>query len=257
MTDNLASNEGWKFYEKIYPGDCLRQGDLIGFNDDNSLRKYGLVVTADCDLEKRKHGRLITLVPIISAETVVEYYLLLEQLDRQHDNLASYARKQFNVNGDISDPIVVAELRSKIDSAQSDPSMHLPWLAAKSILNDLDKISARDFCNLMAALNLPTSKMPQKIENQIKDKGDLILLPRPSFLDNSVSIAWVRQIWQVPMRNIVLCNSEIKETLGARIARLDSPYRYRVTQVMSQVFSDIGTPDVEHDLSTVLNGVFP
>jgi hypothetical protein len=256
MVDAIAP-DGWTLYEQVLPGDRLRQGDLAAFLSDDPLRQYGLVVTADCDLANRKHGRLITLVSVISLKTALEHYLLLEQLDRQRDKLIAYTRHHFELTGDLIDPIVSADLRSRVDRASHNSDFRLPCLAAKGILNDLDTISGPDFSELMTTIGISTQNLSARIANQIRDKGDLIVLPKPSFLRDSVELAWVRQIWQLPLRQIVLRNSEVSPASGMRIARLDSPFRYRATQVMGQVFSDIGTPDVARDFLPDLKGIFP
>lgn len=247
--------DGWILDDRISPGNRLHQGDLVIFKNADPLRTNGLVVTADCDLDKRKHGRLITLVPIVSVATVVEHYLLLDQLNSYQDQLTSFVFREFALSGTLSDPIVAAELRSKINDAQNDTSADLPCLAAKGILHELDEIKGPAFCALMKAINIPIDNLSGKLQNQLASKGDLVALPVPSFLSDTANIVWVRPVWQVPLREIVWRNSEINEKVGVRIARLDSPYRYRVTQVMGQVFSDIGTPDVKPDYVPVIKGV--
>lgn len=245
----------WQIYERVSPQERLKQGDLIEFGGEDTLRRFGLVVTADCDLEQRKHGQLITLVPLVDVRTVVEHYLLLEELDRQRDNIWAYVRKKFNITGDINDPIVVAELHSLIVEAQAKGDQPLLCLAANARLHQLDKISSRDFCEVMRAAGISTDKTLQRLENQIKSKGDLVVVPQPGFLKEKVDVIWVRQVWQVPIRNIVFKNSEAKDGLGFRVARLESPFRYRVTQVMGQVFADIGTPLFSNTISDTLKGI--
>ncbi len=253
-----SRTSAWQIYERASPQDRLRQGDLIQFNDNDPLRRFGVVVTADCDLEQRKHGQLITLVPLVTVQTVVEHYLLIEELDRQRDNIWSYLRKQFGIDGDFADPIVVAELCSRLEEAEAKGDQALLCLAANARLHRLDNISASDFCKIMREVGgLTTVKVLQRVDSQIKSKGDLVLVPRPDFLKEEVDVIWVRQVWQVPTRNIALKNSEATEEQGFRVARLESPFRYRVTQVMGQVFSDIGTPPFSSAVSEKLKGIIP
>lgn len=87
---------------------------------------------------------------------------------------------------------------------------------------------------------------PQKegvLTDKIRSRGDLLILPDAHQLGISGGIAWIRNIWQVPLVDIAIRTSEVGIRPGERIARLDSPYRYRLTQLMAQVFSDIGLPD--------------
>jgi hypothetical protein len=72
MSDRESESEGvWILYESVNSGDVLRQGDLIKFARQDKPPSYGIVVTADCDLDNRKHSRLVTLVPLLSAEQIV------------------------------------------------------------------------------------------------------------------------------------------------------------------------------------------
>ncbi|MNL80928.1 hypothetical protein D3C87_2078990 [compost metagenome] len=48
----------------------------------------------------------------------------------------------------------------------------------------------------------------------------------------------------MPISEVAIRTSEIGDRSGERMARLDSPYRYRLTQLMAQVFSDIGLPNI-------------
>lgn len=247
---------GWTIYDKVLPTDNLKQGDLVEFSSANDDSYYGIIVTADCDLDKKKHGRLVTLVPLLSLDEIVERYLLIEQLDRYRDSILRYVIKAFEIESDINDPIIHAEIKAKLQIWKDMPGKNVYCLGARAVVNDLDSISASEFKLLMNDAQINVGNMTQKSTNQIKDKGDLVILPKPTFLKKAVEIVWVRQVWQVPLREIVLKSTEIREGHGFRVARLDSPYRYRVTQLMGQVFGDIGTPDVTTDFNADFERIF-
>jgi hypothetical protein len=86
-------------------------------------------------------------------------------------------------------------------------------------------------------------KGASSFETQLIKKGDVVVLPSAAELGVPGEIAWVRHIWQESIGQIAMKTSDVKHCRGERVARLDSPYRYRLTQVMAQVFSDIGLPD--------------
>ena len=243
---------GWEFDARIEPDALLRQGDLIAFPNAPPLHSLGLVVTADCDLRQRKHSRLVTLVPVVDLKTLLEHYLLLEGCDRYRDKLLSLVREQFDLETDPHSATVREDLRSKVGEKRSLVEWTSVCLAADVLLGDVDRLTVADFKSIMALIGVPTTSLKQRIDNQIRDKGDVVILPSLSAVGLQADIAWVRWIWQSPTRDIAIRNSEVVGSMGQRIARLMSPYRYRVTQVMGQVFTDIGTPDVSRSFDPEL-----
>lgn len=233
--------------EKIVPNQRIHQGDLIVFlNETNPLRKAGLVVTADCDLEKKKHGRLVTLVPIVSVEAILENYLLIEACEKQKDNILSFLKKEFSISAEFEESLLIEKIRMEIEKDRNSPQFEVREIAEKFISHSLGCIKISQYKKLMSALRISIDNIRNKVEEQIKGKGDLILLPTPLELGVQGEIVWVRHMWQVPVGKIVFRNSDLKEDFGQKVARLDSPFRYRVTQVMGQVFSDIGLPNYEY-----------
>ncbi|MGR6430272.1 hypothetical protein ACU5AY_05060 [Rhizobium sp. PAMB 3174] len=89
---------GWIFDDYIAPDARLRQGDFIRFDgEDSPLRKFGIVVTADCDLEQRKHARSLTLVPVVPSSTILEYYLFPEDCEKKRSMIERYVFKQLSI----------------------------------------------------------------------------------------------------------------------------------------------------------------
>lgn len=247
---------GWALDEKLVPGQRIRQGDLVIFNGEtNPLRKAGIVVTADCDLEKKKHGRLVTLVPIVTVDALLENYLLIEACERQKDTIGGYVKRVLKIEGKTDDPVTLAEIRAQISLPETEHEDVLT-MAANFLLHNVEKISIAEYKALMKALKVDISQNNKKIEDQIKSKGDLIAIPTPAAFGVEGEIVWVRQLWQIPLGKIVDKNSEVATGIGQRIAHLDSPFKYRVTQVMAQVFSDIGLPDYATGFSADLLKIF-
>ena len=249
--------EGWIVEDKVTPASQLQQGDLIAFRSDDPLRRYGVIVTADCDLEHKKHARLVTMVPVIELGELVEHYLLLEQCDKQSAQLISLVQRTFELHHWPSLPEDFAELRARIEEQGNNPAMSAPCLAARLLLHEIDKLSPAEYTAVMTAARVNIGDMRKKVDAQVKSKGDILLLPTLMELGIAADIAWMRHIWQMPLRNIVLRNSETRDDTGQKVARLDSPYRYRLTQLMAQVFSDIGLPDVPRNFSEQLATLFP
>jgi hypothetical protein len=249
------NTDGWIVDEKVTPNAQLRQGDLIAFQTEDKLRKYGVVVTADCDLENKKHARLITVVPIVELVDVVECYLLLERCERSRANISSFVIKAFSLSGGLSLPEELDELRQILLERSTDPTAATMCLAARILLHEVDRLSVGEFHAVCTAAGLRAGKLDEQLAQQIQQKGDILILPTLKSLGISADIAWVRQVWQVALKDIVFRTSEVREGRGQRVARLDSPYRYRLTQLMSQVFSDIGLPNSTRNIPTELGQV--
>lgn len=246
---------GWILDEKVKPGQNLNQGDLIVFPaEENPLRKAGLVVTADCDLEKRKHGLLITLVPVVPVRVILERYLLIEACEKQRANIFRYVCDEFSIEFRDDENVSAAELRDKVEAQEKVGLDEIKKIAADFILNQLEILTWSNYKALMIAIK-GGEKGASALESQLKGKGDIMILPSPSKLGVEGDIAWVRHIWQIPLGKIAIKTSDVKNNPGERVARLDSPFRYRLTQIMAQVFSDIGLPDVQRNFKEDIDGV--
>lgn len=238
MDENIF---GWILDESINPGTKLKQGDLIRFEREEApLKKEGIIVTADCDLEKRKHAKLVTLIPVVSIKALMENYLLIEDCDKKNDQIRALAFKAFNIEEkDIATGLAILEEYLKAPPASVRET---DILAAKLALGQLDSIPTDKYQILMRAIN-SSAKKTDALSKQIESRGDILVLPDAKRMGLNGEVAWVRHIWQVPVWDIAIRTSETKAKPGERIARLDSPFRYRLTQLMAQVFSDIGLPD--------------
>lgn len=255
QNEQIMKDIGWTIEDKVSPDSHLRQGDLIAFQSDDRLRRFGLVVTADCDITQRKHARLVTLVPVVELVDIVECYLLLELCERYREQIMKFVSKQFGVSVSLALPEDVEALCALIREMPTDPKARSAHLGAKILLHQVERLQADDFRMIMEGAGLNIQKLSERLEQQVRSKGDLLVLPSLRSLGIPADIAWVRHIWQVPLKEIVFRTSQVQPTNGQRVARLNSPYRYRLTQLMAQVFSDIGLPDLHREFATELNAV--
>lgn len=256
MQENGSSNIiGWSVEERVSLDSHLRQGDLIAFQSEDRLRRFGIVVTADCDLTHKKHARLVTLVPVVELIDIVECYLLPDLCERNREQFMVFVRKTFGSSINLALPEDVEAVRTQMQEMSSDPAANSACLAAKILLHDVERLGADDFRKVMEAAGLKPGNLDQRLDQQIRSRGDLLVLPSLSTLGVPADIAWVRHIWQVPLRDIVFRTSQVQPNNGQRVARLDSPYRYKLTQLMAQVFSDIGLPDIRREFAGELSKV--
>lgn len=245
---------GWILDKSVTPGAHLTQGDLITFNDNDPLRKVGIVVTADCDLQNRKHARLVTLVPLVPVKVIVERYLLIEDCEFKRSKIEDFAFKYFKIDTNQEENTkksILADRVAKLVLEENDPVR----MAAYFTLDQLDVVPIETYKALMPKIGMSAKGM-KALGDQVRSRGDLLILPDASSLGVDGNVAWVRHIWQHPLNGIAIKTSEVIPEKGERVARLDSPYRYRLTQVMAQVFSDIGLPDIPDYISKNLEKVY-
>lgn len=240
---------GWILDKEVAPGAHLRQGDLVHFSEvENPLRKTGIVVTADCDLEQRKHARLITLVPLIPPIVALEHYLIPEDCDKKRDAIESFLSNKFGLDAKLDKVAKIAALRGVDTTADFEQFV---WDALNFLLQRSESMSVSSYKSLAKALG-SAPKKATAFKDQLRAKGDLLLLPDTKPFGLEGGVVWVRHIWQIPMSEVALRTSELGQRTGERVARLDSPFRYRLTQLMAQVFSDIGLPNVPDELDALM-----
>lgn len=234
---------GWILDDYIAPDARLRQGDFIRFDgEDNPLRKFGIVVTADCDLEQRKHARSLTLVPVLCAASVLEYYLIPEDCEKKRSMIERYVFSELFIEKNQENEIKIAILRD-MSSEKIAELGDAVKLGVDFALDKLSSISISRYKDLMKKINSGPKNL-DAFKQQMRNRGDLFVLPNTNDFGLKAGVAWMRHIWQVPISDIAIRTSEMGDKPGERMARLDSPYRYRLTQLMAQVFSDIGLPDM-------------
>lgn len=238
---------GWVLDSFIAPGARLHQGDLIRFEDSKDpLRKAGIVVTADCDLDKKKHANLVTLVPVVSVKVLMERYLLPEDCERKRDQIEAKVFKSSNIDIGLEIEVRKALLLKQVAAGEITPADGALALAARFVLDDMESMSVENYLKIMQFSGSGVKKSAD-ISQQIKSRGDVFILPDPTEFKVD-EIAWVRHIWQESLSSIAVKTSEVVARPGERIARLDSPFRYRLTQLMAQVFSDIGLPEFSNSV---------
>jgi len=245
---------GWVLDTFVSPTATLTQGDLIKFDGaQDPLRQVGIVVTADCDLERKKHARLVTLIPVVSVPVLLERYLLPEDCENKRQQIEDYAFKSFDIQRNQEAALRIAMLREKLTSVANPQEAQA--IAARFVTDQLDSISITQYRSLMEAVGCKIKKS-DSLSQQILKRGDILLLPSLEKLGLKDDIAWVRHIWQVPVGEIALRTSETSTRPGERVARLDSPFRYRLTQLLAQVFSDIGLPEIPNSIEDRIKEAF-
>lgn len=237
-----AASEGvWHLYETVQDNALLQQGDLINFKDDVPWR-LGLVVTADCDLDKRKHSRLVTLVPLLTVNEVICRCLIFDLFERYEGQFKQAARRCLEIASRPEDSDFLGQIKAQLLENRFSKPVH--ELLAKVVAQVNFPITVSVIKDLLDEIGVGWASVLTRFTGQIKDRGDLLLLTPPPLIGKGEKIAWLRALWQEEINDIALKTSESNERRGIRVAQLASPFRYRLTQMLGQVFADIGLPNL-------------
>lgn len=246
-TQTTVEHDGWEFDDGVTGPPRIRQGDLLRFAaSQDDLRKSAIIVTADCDLLNRKHASLLTLVPVISVHAALECYVFPDDLQKKLPLIEDFLIKQRASSGTESRETKLDVLRATPEDEVAD------WASSEQVAHrvlkgSLTRVNKTHYQELTRAI---AGKGPSwtKFRDQLRTKGGLLVLPGLKEIGIDESIAWVRPLWQLSLAEVAVRTSEVASRKAERIARLASPYRYRLTQLLGQVFSDIGLPGAADDI---------
>ncbi len=255
MTEIIKS-EVVKFVASNEP---IEQGDILFWKDSQRpFERAGIIVTADCDLAWRKHWGKISVVPIIPLEDCLEELLAPRILSTHQKKLEESFHKKVtslltkNEGNSPSSEALENLLRIEELPVYFNSDKDLKFL--HSCLRQIQGVNK--FCSHKELLRRVEAFFNQgtkedKMEDQLRKKiqqrftklpGDLLLLPSIEGLPFQPAIVWLRIIREVDEKNIALRYSEEKKDVAVRIGRLQPVFKYRITQMLAHVFSDIGLP---------------
>jgi hypothetical protein len=239
----------------VLPDEPLQQGDVILWpHASGFLETSGIVVTADCDLARAKHWGRISVVPVFAVHTYVEELLAPKILTKHQPRLMQHFGKAIgnllaNQSGEAPSLDALEQLLG---------AAHLPVsLAADGQISAIHQIlrqlggwqkyesNLECLSSTFAILNLGGN---EGMQNNIRSAlvtlpGDVMPIPHFSGLPFDVSVAWLRVVREIPEKGIVRKMSDMAAASGIRVGRLSPVVRYRLTQMLAQVFSDIGLPE--------------
>jgi hypothetical protein len=240
--------------EQLKSSSSLSQGDVIVWEKLQDFQsKAAVVVTADCDLAKGKHWGRITVVPIVPVAHYLEDIYLPKELSGLEPELVQLFAKEVHralSTEETSPPteealesLVSLETLPKILNVRNLLELHDLLRNARGLTKSMQSATALD-----KALTLLKPKMKnlstEKIGNFLhKPPGDCMILPQLPGLVPGLNIAFLRAMREVSDKDIATKNSEMEQDRAKRIGRLVPVLRYRLTQMLAQVFSDIGLPD--------------
>jgi hypothetical protein len=259
--------------DAVRKDDPLHQGDIFEFINKKSLwEDYGIIITTDCDIAWCKNSDVYSYCPIIKLKEYfyqiylpkqIEYNKILEKvkgiIDKQNGNN--------NKGVDISSINQWIKDRG-IEGALEDINIKTDDMrSAVSFLYDSDKglctiqvfLRYRNILDSKSENNKEIKILENKFRNHIINlKGDLFYINYIHGVNEIGYIVNLRRIGRFSRENISISSYDNGEKVYLkRIAKMVSPFNYRITQNVAQMFSDIGLPeDYEDDRNSTIDIMF-
>jgi len=254
-------------------GHPLRQGDVIRtlVDERGQWDQLGVVVTADCDLARSKHNGLVNYVPLVPvraylrdmwaeprvlkslddlADRLVSMMLKLQKSNRADFGYAMNRERALAWLREVGSAEVLRVLRS---SSQKDIDKYHDLASRYLTGSELSGSSLDEvFLWLCEYRFIASGHKPdvaaKSYQQQMLDflrtlPGDAMFLGHlePQMSDRGF-VAYLRLVHVVDESKIALRPSERHDRSFRRVARLRSPFVYRLTQQLGDVFASIGLP---------------
>lgn len=261
-------NSEWSIPDSSTP---VRQGDLLISRDPHlgKILEICLVITADCDISKKKFGlqlACLRLIPLhnylrtIWAEKKFQSQLKNE-IEKIRSQVAKWHTRLLGTNSLLTPDAVVDWVKrvepDSICSALQIPEPDIKKMkrnleSFRSALFALDDIKETDQFKRLVTLRSKilekdclqeTAKQAQD-ETKSKLPEDVFLLTTLPQLDTGPTVVLLREIVAVPYKAVCYrtCDA-ISDEMFLRIGRLQPTFKYAVSQAFGSLYSKIGLPD--------------
>lgn len=248
-------------FESTNPTANLRQGDIVRFvRDDLLLRRFGILLTADCDIAHNKFGENYTLAPVVGAQEYVRNVWAHDYLSlRRHKALRDICRliqdeaPQFrsfkhddmaNVLNNCDDERLIEA--SNVRSAHQLKKLLAVYRAAQP-LQPTDPLS--DVRRFVAATQKnPDAAFRNAIENALVQRREEFYFL--NYLPDTNEIGYIillRQIETLPRDLVYKTASEMRFAAANgmkayRTGRLGERIKHSVIEQFANVFNRVGLP---------------
>ncbi len=239
----------------------IRQGDIIK-KKSRAGNTFGLIITADCDIAKRKHGNHYTWIEILPAKNYIESKWALEEIEKtkkkQSTAILEFVNKTLKAKGfsNLTEKILINWLvEVGVERFISKLSIGDCPEEIKNKIIGLHAISNQSNISPLEKIRFAAPLFKINIENLIEgarkhlvkgDDGfpDFFFLPSlPEELGGGC-VALLRHIYSVQDEEIYTCeaNAKIDDKPNSfyRLCRLSDRVKYSVVQKTTFLFSRIG-----------------
>lgn len=264
-------------YQSVLDDTPLRQGDIIEWIHDRKestirdpQKKFAVVVTADCDLDKDKTGGKISYVPALVAEDYVWltwrpkkfHKARTDNIKKLQTRISRIRKKEDPGLADLSDDAVSSwvdrcGLKILDEIGVTDPGQKSDFSRLVNTEIELSKLLSRNEPSIDCLLKCfclvrkeseesPGEALEKEIKNAISSlPGDVFYISSSHKMAPGGMFCLLRSITQCERSEIALRPGDIRSgtASGKRIGNLNSPFRFALMQNLAKVFTDIGLPD--------------
>jgi hypothetical protein len=266
----------------------IRQGDVfIWLASEDPWTRVGVIVTGDCDIEHDKHRGLLSYVPVLKLTDYLAAFHLPSKVQRAcvplREQLLKAVRKfQAEQLPAFPEPISEqAAMRWLKDTTPSEVASDLKvppgreldsfLQAAAEFLAADSALAAGEFdplfeAILRARLRQGSSSTREQIATKVWAEleqfvtnlpGDAFFLGMLGPEHSAGYVAYLRLVREIRQATIAIKQTDLRApgVTAKRITRLKSPYVYRLTQQLGEVFAAIGLPkEYEEARAKLLRG---
>jgi len=255
------------FYERDLGHDGVLQGDVFKVGalcDDIFLEneKWAVVITADCDIEKKKMGNTFTVLPIILAEDYLRDIWLVEVFNREKEELIEKAVEIINNSGISSIKGCNSITNESMDTWLNEEPIESIFKLLELDMEDkkiievseklsivLDDVTMTNFFSLRKHQKRTEKKIKKEIMEAIKKcRDEFYFIPDIPCSESIGLMIKLRSIRAIHESRVVinelgarLYQDDQRKTL-IRVGRFSDYLRYSISQNFALLFSRIGMP---------------
>jgi hypothetical protein len=250
-------------------------------------RQFGVVVTANCDIAQEKHRGILSYVPFLSLQDYLRLFHFPKLLQRGVQPLANELSKKLLADElaeairtyqaanlpefpePVSDRAALLWAKSRTPEEIAD-DLRITGAESRARFINLvvdfkyvdDATTGEGYTEQLSALiRLRTRRgvVPAKAQEAIWGEihgaikslpGDCFFVGRVGSTPSAGWIAYLRLVREIQHRDVAIRQPELRRqgaALAKRVSRLRSPYIYRLTQQLTDVFAAIGLPTEYED----------
>lgn len=245
------------------------QGDLIGIADwtqSGLLDRFGVIITADCDIQRARPGKQIVFLRVITQREYVDYYWAKEKLEKERDRFINDLTSMANrlrrlVTNDAVDLDASAVDRWVRQSEANDIIASIGGVTdadAQKMLKAIERaataIGCCDNANEKPCLDLYCGLQKKSRVEAVKTAvGELSRVRDDLFYISGFAESEDRQGYYILLDQIggvrldQITDSLMEFRSGAksvyRFGRLGKQFKYAMAQKFAMLFQRIGLPD--------------
>jgi hypothetical protein len=262
--------------EEITDDRPICQGDIFErlTGSEDPWGRFGVVVTASCDIAQEKHRGILSYVPILPITDYLRLFYLPKLLERglrplaeeltreiheyQAKNLPEFPQplseqaslewvQQGGANEIAADLRITGEkARAKFTELLGDYLIVRRALESQAFQQQLEALARMRARQSKLDLDRAQENVRKDMQQALETlAGDCFFIGCIGTRNRSGYVAYLRLIREIQHDQIAIKHTDLHEkaALAQRIARLQSPYIYRLTQQLVDVFASIGLPD--------------